>query len=122
MKVIALLALVVVLASCDIRNLQIQGLGNSDGSVIIAFRYEAIAGWLAPTINFNITINGRTVHTWTVEGVNKGQDPRHKQQKFRMVFPVVEGANALKIGVGQGLSLTQIFVAQKACCGEGCVA
>jgi hypothetical protein len=39
-----------------------------------------------------------------------------------MLFPINEGDNTLTINVGQGLTLSQVFVAQKDCCGAGCVA
>jgi hypothetical protein len=37
-----------------------------------------------------------------------------------MLFPINEGDNTLTINVGQGLTLSQVFVAQKDCCGAGC--
>ena len=127
MRVFLFLALLLVLGACSLRNLQIQGLGNSEGSVIIAFDYVALPGWVDSTISFNITLNGETVHSFSVDDLkgNKGKgtdgkDPRQKSQKFRMMFPVNEGSNSLTIGVGQGMSLTGVAVAQKHCCGPNC--
>lgn len=119
MKTILILSLLLLLGSCHrilADNDEGKGSGSKTPKINLSFNYQALKNANAAQLIFSVQWNNSTVYAWSVEGVKKGQDPRHKVQYFQIGLNALEGNNSLKVNVGSGLILTNYYLSQKECC------